>query len=71
MRYLNNLTYTLIILGALNWGLVGFFKLDLVAALFGDMSALARLTYAIIGLAGITHLALSNQKHRAERGYAH
>jgi uncharacterized protein len=43
----------LVIVGAVNWGLVGLFQFDLVAALFGPMSALSRLVYALVGLAGI------------------
>jgi uncharacterized membrane protein YuzA (DUF378 family) len=43
----------LIIIGALNWGLVGFFSFDLVAAIFGDMSAVSRVIYALVGLAGL------------------
>ena len=44
---------TLSIIGALNWGLVGAFQFDLVGAIFGDMTALSRLIYIIVGLAGI------------------
>ena len=45
---------TLIIIGAINWGLIGFFKLDLIATLFGGMESwLSRIIYVIIGLAGL------------------
>lgn len=52
------------VIGAINWGLVGFFNFDLVRAIFGneritDASAVARLIYAIVGLAGITLAALA------------
>lgn len=43
----------LVIIGALNWGLVGFFSFDLVEAIFGDMTALSRVVYALVGLAAI------------------
>jgi uncharacterized protein len=43
----------LVIIGGLNWGLVGFFKFDLVAAIFGDMSALTRIVYALVGLSAL------------------
>jgi len=43
----------LVIVGAVNWGLVGMFQFDLVAALFGSASALSRLVYSLVGLAGI------------------
>jgi uncharacterized protein len=43
----------LLIIGALNWGLVGLIQLDLVATLFGAGSTLARIVYVLVGLAGI------------------
>ena len=47
-------------LGALNWGLVGILKVDLVAKLLGEMTAAARAVYAVIGLGGlITWLSLA------------
>ena len=45
------LTFTII--GAINWGLIGFFKFDLVSWLFGSMSLLTRIIYAIVGLGGL------------------
>jgi uncharacterized protein len=54
MKALNILTLILVIVGAVNWGLVGLFQFDLVAALFGGQSAmLARLVYILVGLAGL------------------
>lgn len=44
---------TIAIIGAINWGLVGFFSLDLVALLFGDMSILSRIVYAVVGVCGV------------------
>ena len=49
MKPLNVLTLLLVIVGGLNWGLVGLFGFDLVAALFGDGSLLARLVYVLVG----------------------
>ena len=43
----------LAIIGSLNWGLVGAFKFDLVATIFGDMSSLSRIVYVLVGLAAI------------------
>ena len=43
----------LVIVGGLNWGLVGAFKFDLVATIFGDMSSLSRIVYVLVGLAAI------------------
>jgi uncharacterized membrane protein YuzA (DUF378 family) len=53
MKALGILTAILIVVGGLNWGLVGFLKFDLVATIFGDMSALARLVYVLVGLSAI------------------
>lgn len=49
---------TIAIIGAINWGLIGFFRFDLVAFLFGDMSWLSRIVYAIVGLSGLYLLSL-------------
>ena len=44
---------TLVIIGAINWGLIGFFQFDLVAFIFGNMSWLSRIIYALVGLSGL------------------
>lgn len=44
---------TIAIIGALNWGLIGFFNFDLVATLFGSMSWISRVIYGLVGLCGI------------------
>jgi hypothetical protein len=49
---------TLVIIGALNWLLVGAFGFDLVAALFGSMTVLARIVYGLVGLAGLYCVSL-------------
>lgn len=43
----------LLIVGGINWGLVGFFGFDLVAAIFGPMSVLSRIVYALVGLSAL------------------
>ena len=53
MKWLDNSLLTLSIIGCINWGLIGFFKFDLVAFIFGDMTWLSRIIYALVGLAGI------------------
>ncbi|MBZ2174565.1 DUF378 domain-containing protein [Schnuerera sp. xch1] len=51
---MDKLALILVIIGALNWGLIGLFEFDLVAAIFGGQtSALSRLVYGLVGLAGI------------------
>jgi uncharacterized membrane protein YuzA (DUF378 family) len=46
----------LLLIGALNWGLVGFLGFDLVAVLFGNMSMLSRIVYGLVGLAALYDL---------------
>lgn len=53
MRALNILTQVLLIVGGLNWGLVGLADFDLVAAIFGEMSLLSRIVYGLVGLSAI------------------
>lgn len=56
MNKLNTLDWiaiVLLVVGGLNWGLVGFFDFDLVAAIFGDMSGLSRVVYALVGLSAV------------------
>ena len=53
MRAINLATLALLIVGGLNWGLVGLFEFDLVAALFGEMSALSRIVYGLVGLSAL------------------
>jgi uncharacterized protein len=53
MKSLNLLTLLLVIVGGLNWGLVGLFDFDLVAAIFGNGSVLARLVYILVGASAI------------------
>ncbi len=51
---MDTLALILVIIGALNWGLVGLFRFDLVAALFGGQTALlSRIIYSLVGLAGL------------------
>lgn len=52
MRILDVIAAILVVIGALNWGLVGLIHLDLVALIFGDMSMLSRLVYILVGLSG-------------------
>lgn len=49
---------TIVIIGAVNWGLIGIFKLDLVSLLFGNMSWISRVVYALVGLSGLYLLSL-------------
>ena len=57
-NWLDIVDLILIIIGAINWGLIGFFRFDLIASLFGQLSAISRIIYAIVGIAGIYSLIL-------------
>ena len=57
MRLVNIATLLLVIVGALNWGLMGLFQVDLVATLFGGpQAALSRLVYLLVGVSGLYQL---------------
>lgn len=59
MKALDYTALTLVVIGAINWGLIGFFQFDLVAALFGGMDSLiSRIVYALVGISGIYTLTL-------------
>lgn len=53
MKAINLITLMLVIVGGVNWGLVGLFEFDLVAALFGEGSALSRIVYTLVGLSAL------------------
>ena len=53
MKLLYNTALTLVIVGALNWLLIGLFDFDLVATLFGEMSILSRIVYSLVGVGGL------------------
>ena len=52
-KYLDGTALTIAIIGAVNWGLIGLFRFDLVAFLFGDMSWLSRIVYVLVGISGL------------------
>lgn len=58
MKIIDKIALVLIIIGAINWGLIGFFKFDLVAAIFGQMSVLSRIIYALVGVSGLWGIKL-------------
>lgn len=58
MKILDNLSLGLVIVGAINWLLVGVFRFDLVAFLFGDLSFLSRTVYILVGICGLYCLTL-------------
>ncbi len=52
------IAFVLVVVGAVNWGLVGLAQLDLVAALFGPASVVSRVVYALVGIAGVLLVAM-------------
>jgi uncharacterized membrane protein YuzA (DUF378 family) len=67
-RTIERIALVLVVVGAVNWGLVGLAQFDLVAALFGGQAApLSRVVYGLVGLAGVVLLAL---RARQEVGHS-
>ena len=56
MGALNKVTLLLLIVGGLNWGLVGLFDFDLVAAIFGERSIVSRIVYVLVGVSAVTQI---------------
>ncbi len=56
LKSVDAVAYSLLLIGARNWGLIGFFDLDLIAALCGSMTLLTRSVYGIVGLAALYDL---------------
>ena len=69
---LDLITLVLVIVGALNWGLVGLFKFDLVAAIvgkdFGEVNILSRIVYVLVALSGIYQLSVLARLASDDRG---
>ena len=65
---MNVLALILMVVGALNWGLVGLFRFDLVASLFGSMTAFSRVVYALVGIAGIWGIVMLLQRNVRHTG---
>lgn len=65
MKTLDYIALILVAIGAINWGLIGFFDFDLVRVIFGDMTLVSRIVYALVGISGLYSLSffgrLSNE----------
>jgi uncharacterized membrane protein YuzA (DUF378 family) len=70
MRIVNTVTLVLLIVGGLNWGLVGLFGFDLVAAIFGEMSPLSRVVYTLVGASALWQLVPLFRGDEARRVHA-
>ena len=64
---MDTIALILIVIGALNWGLIGIFQFDLVAAIFGGMSGvLSRIIYTVVGLAGVWGITMLFRRHNRD-----
>lgn len=69
---MDTLALIFIIVGALNWGLIGIFQFDAIAAIFGGMSnVVSRLLYTLVGLAGIWGITLLFRRDGRVRDHGH
>jgi uncharacterized membrane protein YuzA (DUF378 family) len=57
MKIVDYTALALVVIGAVNWGLIAFFSFDLVRVLFGDMSLMSRIVYALVGISGLYALS--------------
>jgi len=58
MKIIDKIALALIVIGAINWGLIAIFNFDLVAAIFGDMTVLSRIVYGLVGVSGLWGIKL-------------
>ena len=58
MKVLYYIALTLVIIGAINWLLIGLFSFDLVATIFGSMSVVSRIVYVLVGIEGLISIGL-------------
>ena len=58
MKVFYYIALTLVIIGAINWLLIGLFNFDLVATIFGAMSVMSRIIYVLVGIAGLISIGL-------------
>lgn len=58
MKVIDTIALVLIIIGAINWGLVGIFNFNLVDAIFGSMSVISRIIYILVGISGLWAIKL-------------
>lgn len=58
MKVIDKIALLLIIIGAINWGLISFFEFNLVDTIFGNMSIISRIIYSLVGLSGLWGIKL-------------
>ncbi|ALC84490.1 hypothetical protein AM499_00625 [Bacillus sp. FJAT-22090] len=65
MKTIHRIALVLVIIGAINWGLIGFFEYDLVASMFGGQTeAMSRVIYALVGISGLICIPLLFEAHK-------
>jgi len=68
MRVFNAIILTLVIIGGINWGLIGLFDYNLVDAIFGTMSLVSRVIYTLVGIAAIWAIAFYGYGRAIQKG---
>ena len=63
MKIVDTIALVLVIIGAVNWGLIGLFNFNLVETIFGGFSVLARIIYTLVGIAGLWSIRLLFDKN--------
>ena len=53
LKILDKIALVLVIIGAINWGLIGIFNFNLVDTIFGEMSIISRIVYSLVGISGL------------------
>ena len=74
LNSLDWIAITLVIIGGINWGLVGLFKFNLVDSIFGDLSALSRIIYTLVGVAAVYMIPVVSKltsRHSEAARHAH
>jgi len=68
MRTLHVITLALVIIGGINWGLIGLFDYNLVDAIFGTMSLTSRVIYTLVGIAGLWAITFFGFNRSTQKG---
>ncbi|MFR0823576.1 MAG: DUF378 domain-containing protein [Clostridia bacterium] len=58
MKIIDKIALVLVIIGAINWGLIGIFNFNLVSTIFGDMTIISRIIYTLVGISGLWAIKL-------------
>jgi uncharacterized membrane protein YuzA (DUF378 family) len=66
LKTIDYIALTFVIIGAINWGLIGFFGFDLVRMIFGDMTLISRIVYGVVGISGLYALSYFGRLQRED-----